>query len=96
MTYPTFIFISSLPHVDYASDTVSLLHIRESLINAIERLSMCDEFVYLEFARHVIVHKIWELRAAFDAAKSAAFPDAASDELECCVLVLVAWIHQLI
>ena len=53
---------------------------------------MCDELVYLEFASHVIVHEIWELRAAFDPAESAAFPDTAGNELECYILVLADWI----
>ena len=43
---------------------------------------MGDELIDLEFARHVIVDEVRELGAAFDAAESAAFPDAARDELE--------------
>ena len=52
---------------------------------------MRDEFIHLQFTRHVIVDQIRELGAAFDAAKGTAFPYAARDELECCeggVLVL--------
>ena len=44
---------------------------------------MRDELVDLELAGHVVVDEVRELRAAFDAAESAAFPYAASDELEC-------------
>ena len=45
---------------------------------------MRDELVDLELAGLVVRNQVWQLRAALDAAESAAFPDAAGDELECC------------
>ena len=45
---------------------------------------MRDELVNLEVAVHVIRDQAGQLRAALDAAESAAFPYAAGDELECC------------
>jgi hypothetical protein len=44
---------------------------------------MSDELVDLQTAIHVVGNKIRKLSASFDAAESAAFPYAASDELEC-------------
>ena len=44
---------------------------------------MRDELVHLEFPSHVIVDEIWQLAAAFNATKGAAFPDTASNELKC-------------
>ena len=44
---------------------------------------MRDELINLQLARHVVVHQIWQLRTAFDTAKSAPFPHTARDELEC-------------
>jgi hypothetical protein len=42
-----------------------------------------DEFINLELAVQIVVHETGELCAALDTAESAAFPDAAGDELEC-------------
>ena len=43
---------------------------------------MRDELVDHQLAAEVIVHQAGELRAAFDTAERAAFPNAAGDELE--------------
>ena len=43
---------------------------------------MGDELVDLQFASHVVVDKVGELRATFDTSERAAFPDAAGDKLE--------------
>jgi hypothetical protein len=46
-----------------------------------------DELVHLEVAFHVVGDEVGELSTAFYTAESAAFPDAASDELESCLSV---------
>ena len=43
---------------------------------------MRDELVDLELSVQVVVNEIRQLRAALDAAESAALPGAAGDELE--------------
>ena len=70
-------------HIHHTSDAISRLHILKRSIDLLQRLPMCDELIDLQFTRHVVVHQIWELRAAFDTAKSAPFPHTARDELEC-------------
>ena len=70
-------------HVHHTPDAIPRLHILERSIDFVQRLPVRDELVHLELARHVVVHQIRELRATFDAAKSASFPHAAGDELEC-------------
>jgi len=72
----------SLPHIDHAPDAAPILHIREGLVDTLQRLPMRDELVDLELAGHVVVDQVGQLRAAFDAAERAAFPYAARDELE--------------
>ena len=70
-------------HVHHTPDAIPRLHILERSIDLVQRLPVRDEFIHLELARHVVVHQIRELRATFDAAKSASFPYAAGDKLEC-------------
>lgn len=45
----------SLPHIDHTPNAAPVLHIRESLIDTLQRLSMRDELVDLELAGHIIV-----------------------------------------
>jgi hypothetical protein len=73
-----------LAHVNNAADAVARVHVVESLVDAGERLAVGDELVDLQLAGHVVVDKIGELRAALDAAESAALPYTAGDELKCC------------
>jgi hypothetical protein len=73
-----------LAHVNNAANAVARVHVVESLVDAAERLAVGDELVDLQLAGHVVVDEIGELRAALDAAESAALPYAAGDELECC------------
>ena len=75
-------FISRFPHIHHTPDTIARLHILKRGIDILQRLPVRDELVDFQLARHVIVHQVRELRAAFDAAKGAAFPYAASHELE--------------
>ena len=42
-------------------------------------------FVNLQFARHVVVNEVGQLRSALDAAECAALPLATSDQLEGCM-----------
>lgn len=70
-------------HVHHTPYAIPRLHILERSIDLIQRLPVRDELIHLELARHVVVHQVRELRAPFDAAKSAPFPYAAGDELEC-------------
>ena len=55
-----------LPHVNNATDTVALLHGLESLIDAIEVLSVSDELINLQLAVHVIIDQVGKLRTALD------------------------------
>lgn len=73
---------SSFPHRNDTSDTVALLHIRKGLVDAVQRLSVRDELVDLEFPGHIIVDEVGQLGPALDAAERATFPYAAGDELE--------------
>lgn len=77
-----------LPHINHTTDAVALLHGVECRINLAQVLAVRDELVDLQLAVHVVGDEVGELRAAFDAAEGAAFPDAAGDELECCEVVL--------
>ena len=71
------------PHIHHTSDAISRFHVLECGIDFIQWLPVRDEFIDLQLAGHVVIHQVWELRAAFDTAKSASFPYAAGDELEC-------------
>ena len=73
---------SSFPHINDTPDTVALLHIRKGLVDAVQRLSVRDELVDLEFPGHIIVDEVGQLGPALDAAERATFPYAAGDELE--------------
>lgn len=44
---------------------------------------MGDEFVDHQLAAQVVVHQVWELAAALDAAECAALPHTSGDQLEC-------------
>lgn len=72
------------PRINNGSDAVSLLHRLKSTVNLSKSLAVCDELINLESSRHVVADKSRQLRAALDAAKSAALPDTTSDKLECC------------
>ena len=72
-----------LPHVDHTPNTITLLHRIESLVDILQCLAMSDKLIDLQLTSHVVVNQIRKLRASFDATKSAAFPDTASDKLEC-------------
>ena len=56
------------PHIHHTSDAVSCLHILESSVDLGQWLAVSDEFVNLQFASHVIVHQIRQLRTTFNAA----------------------------
>lgn len=72
----------TFPHVYHTSDTVSRFHILKGSVDLGQWLAVGDEFVYLQFASHVIVHQVWQLRATFDAAKGTAFPYTAGYKLK--------------
>ena len=73
---------SSFPHINDTPDTVALLHIRKGLVDPVQRLSVRDELVDLEFPGHIIVDEVGQLGPALDAAERATFPYTAGDELE--------------
>ena len=68
-----------LPHINHAPDAVALLHVMERFVDAGQWLPVGDEFVDFEFSGQVVVHKVRQLSAAFDASESTAFPYAASN-----------------
>ncbi len=70
---------SCLVHIYDTPYAIASLHIRKSGVDLIQRLPVRDEFVHLEFPSHIIVHEVWELATAFDAAECATFPDTAGD-----------------
>lgn len=74
-------------HVHNSADAVSRLHDLEGLVDTRQRLAVGDKLVHPELAVEVVLDKAGQLRAALDAAKGAAFPDTAGDELECCLRV---------
>lgn len=74
---------SKLTHVHDATDTITLLHGIEGLVDAIQVLAVRDELVDLELAVEIVVDEIGQLAAALDASECAALPDATGDELEC-------------
>lgn len=82
----------SLAHVDDAADAVAGLHVAEGLVDLVEGLAVGDELIDLEVAVHVVSNKAGELGAALDAAKGAALPDTAGDELECYGMLVVFFI----
>lgn len=73
---------SSSPHIDDAPDTVTLLHVRKGLVDAVQWLSVRDKFVDLQLPSHIIVDKIGQLGPTLDTSKRATFPYTAGDELE--------------
>ena len=46
---------------------------------------MGDEFIDLQFARHVVVDEFWQLASSFDPSKGRSSPDTTSDKLEGCI-----------
>ena len=70
--------------VQHGADAVALLHELKGLVDGGQRLAVGDELVHLEAAVEVVLDEVGELAAALDAAKGAALPDAARDQLECC------------
>ena len=73
-----------LLHIHHTPNTITRMHIMERLVDPTQILAMSDEFVHLQLTGHVVVDETRQLGAALDAAESAAFPAAASDELEGC------------
>lgn len=73
----------SCPVVNNTSDAIARLHLLKCIVDARQRLPVRDELVHLELAVEVVVDQAGQLRAALDAAKGAALPYSASDELEC-------------
>jgi hypothetical protein len=71
-----------LAHINNAANAVPSLHIRERLVNLIQRLPVRNEFIDLQVAVHIIVHQPRQLRAALDTAKRAALPHTSGNELE--------------
>ena len=67
-----------LPHVDYTSNTISLLHCLKSSIDLWKRLPVGDELVDLELALHVIINQVRELGATLDSAKGTALETVSS------------------
>lgn len=72
----------TFPHIYHTSNAVSRLHILEGSVDLGQWLAVSDEFVYLQFTSHVIVHQVWQLRATFDAAKGTSFPYTAGYKLK--------------
>lgn len=72
----------TFPHIHHTSDAVSCLHILKCSIDFRQWLAMSDELVNLQFASHVIVHQIWQLRATFNPAKGTSFPYTAGYKLK--------------
>lgn len=70
------------PHVDDAPDAVAVVHLFKGRVDAFEGLAVGDELVDLELAGEVVIDEAGQLGAALDAAKGAALPDTASNELE--------------
>ena len=73
-----------LAHVNDTANALARVHVVEGLVDAAERLAVGDELVNLQLAGHVVVNQVGKLSAALDTTESAALPDAAGDELECC------------
>jgi hypothetical protein len=83
-----------IPHIHNRPDTVPRLHDLKGLIDLCQRLAMRDELVHLELAGQVVLDQIRQLRAALDAAESAALPYAARNQLECyrcLVSAIILW-----
>lgn len=72
-----------LLHVDDATDTVTLLHLIEGGVDAVQRLAVSDELVHLELAVEVVVDETRKLCATLDTTEGTSLPDTTSDELEC-------------
>ena len=68
--------------VQHRADAVALLHELKGLVDLGQRLAVGDELVHLEAALEVVLDEVGKLAAALDAAKGAALPDAARDQLE--------------
>lgn len=72
-----------LSHVYHATNTITLLHDIERLVNILQSLSVSDKLIDLELALHVVINQIWELSSTFNATKSRSTPNTSSDKLKC-------------
>jgi hypothetical protein len=70
-----------LPHVNDATNAVSLLHCLKGRVNLRKRLSVSDELIHLELALHVIVNQVWELGPALNSAKSTTLESVSSERI---------------
>ena len=82
-TYSKLCTPSILPHINHASNTITLLHIIKRNVDLSKVLAVGDELIDLEFAFHVVVDEIRELGTSFDTTESTSFPNTACYKLEC-------------
>ena len=71
----------NLPHIDNATNAVTLLHDIETLVDILKRLSVSNELINLQLAIHIIGDQAWQLCTALDTAKSTS--------LICCQFILL-------
>lgn len=71
-------------HIDNGTDTVTLLHRLEGVVDLAESLAVGDELVDLEITLLVIGDKVVQLRAALDTTECTSSPHSAGNKLECC------------
>lgn len=62
---------------------VACLHILKSGVDLRQWLSMCNKFINLELALHVVADKSWKLGSALNTPESATFPLATCHKLKC-------------
>lgn len=81
-------------HVNNTPNTVSSVHIIETLVDVLQSLMMRHKFVDPKLSLEIVVDDTWNFRSTFDTSKCGSFPHSTSDQLESTmstVLVLV-WI----
>jgi hypothetical protein len=58
-----------LPHVNNATNAISLFHGVKSFVDICEGLSVSDKFINRQLAFHIIIHQARKLATALDATK---------------------------
>src|SRR6478609_4056874 len=68
--------------MDNGADRFTFMHQIERFVDLVQRQTVGNERIELNFARHRIFYHARQLGAAFDAAKGRTAPDATGDQLE--------------
>ena len=72
----------NIPHIDNATNAITLFHVVESRGNLSKGLAVGDELIDLQLAVQVVIDQARQLAATFDTTESTTFPNTTSNKLE--------------